>query len=416
MRRRQTERGAQASSKHIIVIWICCGGFVLALAGYYFYHFFVAEGDRQSGNRRGPPPVVVTAATAERQVWRSQLTTVGTVQAIQGVDVTTEVAGIVAEIVFNAGTHVESGDLLVKLDTSTERAELRSLEAQLEKASSDEKRARQLVVRGFISEAALQQTTTDTKNLQAQVEEQRTRIRKKTIRAPFAGKLGIRQISPGELISPGTPIVTLQSISPIHVNFTLPEHTFSKVFPGQAIEITVAAYPDRIFAGKISAINPKVSEKTRNFTVQALLPNDEGQLQPGMFADVTIDLGSQRQVIAIPVSAVTFNAYGESVFYVRQSAQQTSQSGIGAPATGTSTDQTQSQDNAREQGRPPALVAERGFIQSGERRGLMIEILKGVRAGDRVVTAGQIKIVEGGSIIISDEDALYGAEPSPTEP
>lgn len=416
MRRKQAETGAHASSGKIVVIGICCGGFALAVAGYFFYHFFIAEGDLQSGSRRGPPPVVVAAATAERQIWRSQLTTVGTVQAIQGVDVTTEVAGKVAEIVFNAGTHVESGDLLVKLDTSTERAELRSLEAQLEKASSDEKRARQLVVRGFISEAALQQTTTDTKNLQAQVEEQRTRIRKKTIRAPFTGKLGIRQISPGELISPGTPIVILQSISPIHVNFTLPEHTFSKVFPGQTVEINVAAYPERIFAGRISAINPKISEKSRNFTVQALLPNNEEQLQPGMFADVTIDLGAQRQVIAIPVSAVTFNAYGESVFFVREAEQQVSQSGIDAPAVDISTKQTQSQDSARALGKPPALVAERGFIQSGERRGLMIEVLKGVRAGDRIVTAGQIKIVEGGSIIISDEDALYDAEPMPAKP
>lgn len=415
MKREGAIAGSHTSLRKTIVIWIGCG-FVLALVGYFFYDFFAVEVDGQPGIRRGSPPVVVTAATAEQQFWRSQLTSVGTVRAIQGIDITTEVAGKVAEIVFNAGAHVEAGDLLVKLDTSTERAELRSLEAQLEKARSDEDRARQLVDRGFISEAALQQTTTDAKNLQAQVEQQRTRIRKKTIRAPFSGKLGIRQISPGELISPGTPIVILQSISPIFVNFNLPEHTFSKVSPGQTIEINVSAYPDRIFEGKISAINPKVSEKTRNFTVQALLLNEEARLQPGMFADVTIDLGAQRKVIVIPVSAVTFNAYGESVFFVRQSAQQTNQSGIDAPATQMSKDRTQSQDSAHTQSQSPALVAERRFIKTGERRGLMIEVVQGVQADDRIVTAGQIKIDEGASIIISEDDVLHDAEPRPTKP
>lgn len=403
------------SYRRTTAIWII-SGFVLVLAGYLFYDYFESSGDGQSGYRRGPPPVVVTAARAEQQFWRSQLTSVGTVQAIQGIDVTTEVAGKVVEIDFNAGAYVETSDILVKLDTSTEYAELRSLEAQLEKARSDEHRARQLVDRGFISEAALQQTTTDTKNLKAQVEEQRTRINKKTIRAPFAGKLGIRQISPGELISPGTSIVTLQSISPIFVNFTLPEHTFAKVYPEQTVEIQVAAYPAQIFTGKISAINPKVSEKTRNFTVQALLPNDEALLQPGMFADVTIDLGRQRPVIVIPVSSVTFNAYGESVFFVRQSAQQSGLSGTGTTTVPEPAGRNQSLDSAHAPEHPPALIAERGFIKTGERRGLMVEVLKGVQAGDRIVTAGQIKIDEGASIIISDDDVLQAAKPRPEKP
>ncbi|SER81371.1 membrane fusion protein, multidrug efflux system [Nitrosomonas sp. Nm51] len=403
------------SFRRSIVIWVS-SGFFLVLAGYFFYDYFATGDDGQSGNRRGTQPAVVTAATAEQQYWRSQLRSVGTVQAIQGIDVTTEVAGKVAEIDFNAGANVEKDDLLVKLDTSTEYAELRSLEAQLEKARSDEHRARQLVDRGFISEAALQQTTTDTKNLKAQVEEQRAHISKKTIRAPFAGKLGIRQISPGELISPGTPIVTLQSISPIFVNFTLPEHTFAKVYPGQTVEVLVAAYPTQIFKGKISAINPKVSEKTRNFAVQALLPNNETHLQPGMFADVTIDMGTQRPVVAIPASAVTFNAYGETVFFVRQSAQQTGLSSIGTAVAPASADRNQSQDSALAQKYPSALIAERGFIKTGEKRGLMVEVVKGVGAGDRVVTAGQIKIDEGASIIISDDDVLRAAEPRPVKP
>lgn len=391
MKREKNITGNHASSWKIIAIGIC-SGLILVLVGYFLYQYGVERGVGQPDSRKGPSPAYVAAATAELQVWRSQLTTIGTVQAIQGVDVTTEVAGKVAEIAFKAGAHVEAGDLLVKLDTSTERAELRALEARFEKARSDEIRARQLVDRGFISEAGLQQTIMEAKNLRALVEQQRTRIRKKTIRAPFAGKLGIRQISTGELISPGTPIVMLQSIAPIFVNFALPEHTFPKVFPEQNVEIKVAAFPERIFKGKISAINPKVAEKTRNFTAQALLPNSDGHLQPGMFADVTIDLGTTRQVIAIPVSAVTFHAYGESVFFVRKSNH---------PST---------QDSK------PVMVAKRAFIKTGERRELMIEVVKGVKAGDRVVTAGQIKIDDDFPIIVSDEDVIQKAEPRPTEP
>lgn len=415
MEHEDVRANGNVSMRSIIFIWVC-SGLLLALGGYLAYYFLADKSDGQPPVKQGPPPAVVTAATAEKQLWRSQLTSVGTVQAIQGINVTTEVAGIAVEIVFNAGAHVKTGELLVKLDTSTERAELRSLEARLEKARSDETRARQLVARNFISEANLQQTVTETRNLQAQVEQQQTRINKKNIRAPFAGKLGIRQISTGELISPGTPIVTLQSISPIHVNFTLPEHTFSKVFPGQVIEVKVAAYPQKIFKGKISAINPSISEKTRNFTVQALLSNSEGYLQPGMFADVMIDLDAQRQVIAVPVSAVTFNAYGESVFFVRTPSQQPSQSDVKALADQKPTERNQTKQSAGEQGQSPVMVAERGFIQTGEERGLMIEIVKGLKAGDRVVTAGQIKISDGSPIIISDDDVMQNVEKRPIEP
>lgn len=395
-------------------IAVCiCSGLLLALVGYLYY--YVAEVDGQPSVIGGPPPAVVTATTAKQLIWRSRLDTVGTIKAIQGIDVTTEIVGKVAEINFSAGTQVEAGELLVKLDTSTERAELRALEARLGKARSDEKRARQLVDRGFISKASLQQTTTERKNLQAQVEQQRAVIKKKSITAPFKGKLGIRQISTGELISPGSPIVTLQSISPIFVNFTLPEHTFSKVAPGQNVEVSVAAYPNRIFNGEISAINPKISEQTRNFTAQALLSNSEGRLQPGMFADVTISLGSTRQVIAVPVSAVAFSAYGEYVFFVRNTSSQLNKSDSAMPVTQLLSGEAPG-NVSRTKRNTPVMVADRSFIKTGERRGLMIEVVKGVKAGDRIVTAGQIKIEDGFPIIISDDDILKNIDATPIEP
>ena len=438
---------------------------VVAVAVWFF--FFRDGGDAKKAERRGPPPATVAAAVAEQQTWRSQLTAIGTLQAVNGIDVTAEVAGKVSRIAFQAGQEVKKGALLIELQTDTERAGLRSLQARLDQAQTDEARARRLISRGAISQSQLENTVTEADSLKAQLAQQRSLVGKKTIRAPFAGKLGVRRISEGQLISPGTTIVALQSIAPILVNFTLPERAFSKVKPGQSIEIKVAAYADQTFSGKITAIDPSVAEQTRSFSVQASLPNKDKALRPGMFADLTLDLADERRVIAIPASAVTFNAYGEAVFFVRQPEPGRAGSGgsgngevgpggsIGPGGSGaggsgrgmsdrgdsrrgdSSRDDPASGESDRGEGpgrgesggkgggnggggsgvpRGPVLRAERAFIETGERRGLMIEVKKGVDAGDRVVTAGQLKIDDGFPIIVADEDALAGVRKRPLKP
>ena len=365
---------------------------VAIIAGLVVAYLLHREPSHGRPSPAGPPAATVSVARAESELWPVEISATGAIAAIQGIDVTAEVAGKVSEIAFEPGGHVKNGEFLVALDTRTERAALRALEAQLKKARADEARAARLVRRGTIAEAEYEQAVADAEVLQAQVDQQKTVIAHKTITAPFAGEVGIRRISIGELISPGDPIVTLQAIKPIFVNFTVPERHSGRLEVGQTVKVRVAAHPDRVFTGEVTAIDPKVTERTRSIAVQALLANEDRHLRPGMFADVTIDLGADRQVVAIPATAVTFNAFGKSVFFAR-------------PVDGT--------DGA---GDRQKWLAERAFVETGERRKLMIEVVKGVEAGDRVVTAGQLKIDDGFPISISETDALAQVDPQPDKP
>ena len=389
-------------------------------------------GDAQQA---GPPPATVAAAMATRESWPVEITAIGTLRGENGLEVTPEIAGRVEQIVFEAGDQVEQGALLIVLDTSSEEASLSGLEAQLAQARVDAERAQRLFAQDATPEADYEAAQTLARDLAAQVEEQRTLIAKKKIPAPFAGKLGIRQISVGDLIGPGDPIVTLQSVSPILLDAPLPEEAFGRVAPGQSVSVSVGAYPDETFTGEIVAIEPQVDAASRSFTIQAQIPNDDGRLQPGMFADVTVDLGGEREVVAIPETAVTFNAYGKSVFFVRdpeevqQANQQEDQQSEAASAQQQPQEQQPQQqqqpqqpapDGAPAAGQPPQppppKVAQRGFVETGARRGLMIEVTEGVEAGEQVVTAGQIKIDDGFPIVVSEEDELAGVDPQPQTP
>ncbi len=372
------------------------------------------EGRDEGGERAagGRPPAVVTAAPARRDTWRLQADAVGTVQAFQGIEVTAEIAGKVVEIAFDAGSEVEPGDPLVSLDTSGERAELRALSAQLSQARSDLARYRRLIKRGAIARSQLEQAETQVRTLQAQVAQQETNIAKKTIVAPFAGRLGIRMVSVGQLISPGTPIVSLQALTPALVNFTLPERRFSQVRPGQRVVLEVPAWPDRSFEGRITAIDPGLTVSSRSFNVQATVANEAAQLRPGMFADVVVDLGQAREVVAVPATAITFNAYGESVFVVEDGDAAEPDSGDNrddADRSG-SAGSAGSAGNAGNAGGKPGAVARRVFVETGERRDTMIEVLEGLAVGQRVVTAGQLKVTDGAPLIVSEAPALARAD------
>lgn len=373
------------------------------LTGTWFgYQYLVAALAPPGGPQS--MPVTVTVATARQESWSRRLTAIGTLEAPQGVDVTNTLPGKVDSIAFQSGDRVEQGDVLVRQDTSTERAELRSIETRIKQARRELERSKPLVEQNAISDEEYEQRATTLKNLQAQAATQQAIIDKKTIEAPFSGVLGIRQIDRGSFLNPGTPIVTLQQLDPIFVNFTLPEQQTSLVETGQEVLMTVSAYPDTTFQAKVNALNPLIDEATRSYRVQATVPNSDLKLRPGMFADVTISLPETRTVVTVPETAISFNAYGESVYLIR--GEKTPDSSSSPESAGEQTGQSPSGQ----------LTARQVFVTTGERRGLRIEVIEGVAAGDRVVTAGQMKLEDGSAVQISDEDPTQQASPRPVEP
>jgi membrane fusion protein (multidrug efflux system) len=316
------------------------------------------------------PAVVVSSAEVQEDRWQQQVESVGTLSAIQGVDVSSEVPGTVADISFRSGQQIRKGELLVQLDATAEQAELRSLEAQLVLARLDYERALDLLERTMLSQAQLDRAKSVMDSLQAQVEEQAAFIAKKAIRAPFAGELGIREVNLGEYVSPGTPIVTLQTLDPIYANFTLPERFLRALAVGQQLRVAVAAYPEDEFSGSVTAISPKVEETTRNVMVQATIANADRRLRPGMFARVTVLTGGDHRVLTVPRTTITFNPYGESVFVITE------------------------QDGA--------LVVDRRQVITGEIRDERVEVVSGLLSGDLVVGTGQLKLRAGQRVEIDN--------------
>lgn len=418
--------------------WVAVGILVLLTLLVAFCGGGGGDGEQQQG---GPPVAAVSAARAEAQVWSGELTAVGTVEAIQGVEVTTEVAGIVSDIDFRNGTSTRAGRTLVRLDTTTEQAEQAALVAQRNAARLAYERAQRLIERGATSEAELEAARAEWQNLAAQVRQVGTVIEKKRIDAPFSGILGIRQVSLGEFVSPGTPIVSLQQLTPIYVNFELPERALRQIDEGLPIEVRSAAFEDRVFAGRITAIDPDIDERTRSVQVQATLPNADRALRPGMFADVTIDLAGSREVVAVPTTALTRNAYGDLIYVVdrlseeevarrRQQRQQSDEDdgGFLSGLFGAGDDEGGDDEGGDDQGAGPAarngaggqdrpqLVARAVFVEVGETRGLYTAITEGLEPGMRVVTAGQLKLEDGAPVRIVERDALKGAQRVPRRP
>jgi membrane fusion protein, multidrug efflux system len=396
--------------------------------------FFKQRAGQEQGNA-GPPPAVVNADQARKTSWSEQLSAVGSLRAVQGVDVTTEIPGVVQAIRFENGTAAKRGDILVQLDTSSERAQLRALEAQREQAKLAFERSERLIQRGAIAQAELEEAQANFQNLTAQVEQTRTLIDKKRIDAPFAGELGIREVNLGQYVGPGTKVVSLQQIAPIYVDFELPEATLARIKPGQPIVLRVEAYGDRKFTGTINALDPDIDTNTRSIAVQAEVANEDRALRPGMFADVTVQLPGERQVTVVPASAITRNAYGDAVYLVtrpdpkqleEQREQQEKQRGFFARLFGggeakekeKSGGEAQGKTEAGQQGQQqqPQYIAKTAFVKTGERRGLDIEVREGLEPEQLVVTAGQVKLDDGAPIIVSQRSAQQDVPERPQQP
>jgi len=335
------------------------------------------------------PPATVSASEVETMQWNSRLTSVGSLVAENGTNVTNEAPGIVTKIHFQSGDAVEEGELLLELDSDTEAAQLARLEAEAELAALTRKRRERLFELNSVSRAELDEAVSQANVASAAVNAQRALLEQKRIRAPFDGKLGIRRVSIGQFVDVGTPMVALESVDPMEVDFSLPESQLPKVEPGLPAKVRVDAYPDEVFEGEILALESRVDSGTRNFDVRATLPNADGRLRPGQFARVEVDLPGQREVVVVPRTAVKYNSYGSSVFVVQEDPDK------GPPPE---------DPNPR---MPPYtdLMVKQRFVELGEARGDFVEVLDGLQQGEKIATTGLLKLRNEIPVIINNEGA-----------
>lgn len=338
-----------------------------------------------------PPPVTISTEQAKVVQWTSRLPSVGSLVAIQGIDVTSQVAGVVASINFESGQDVVAGAKLVTLDSSVEQADLANNKASLQQAELDLARQNDLSRRAIASEATQQAAQAKRDSAAAAVQKTQALIAQKTIVAPFNGRIGIRKVDLGQYIAPGTLMSTIQALDPIRVDFPVPEQELSKVKIGQPVEITVGTFPDQVFKGKIQSLDARVSLDTRALLIRALLENPDKKLLPGMFANVSVLEESPRPLVTVPRTAITYSLFGDSVYVVKPA----------APPAQPSTAQSSG-------AKPPDAtdVAERRFVRVGETREDRVAILEGVAEGEQVVTSGQLKLQNGARVKVDNSAPL----------
>src|SRR2546426_6581764 len=332
-----------------------------------------------------PPPAAVTTIVAQRETWTSTLTVIGTATAIQGVTVGADLPGTVARITFESGKPVHAGDVLVELDPRQERAQLAAVEAQRDLARINFGRMQELVKQGVIARTEYDNATAQQKATEAQVGEIRATIARKTIRAPFSGILGIRQVNLGQYLSAGQAIVPLQSLNPIYVNFGVPQQTAIEARVGRTLHVSGNDVGGLKFAGRVTALDSVVNEATRNVQVQATLANPGGKLHPGMFVQVEITTGADRPVIALPITAINYAPYGDSVYVV---------SDLKDPS-----------------GRTYRGVRQE-FVKVEGSRGDQVAVVSGVKPGDEVVSSGVFKLRNGAAVQVNNK-VQPGNNPSP---
>lgn len=346
------------------------------------------------------PPETISSAPVERHQWAQYVDAVGSLVAVHGADLTAETSGTVTEIAFESGQKVEKGQLLLTFDAAEEEGELARLEAQAELVEIERRRREKLFKRGTISKSEYDAALAETRGAKAAVAAQRGRLAKKVLRAPFSGTLGIRRVAVGQYLHAGDAIVTLQSLDPIELDFSLPERLLSKIQVGSEIRANIDAFPGETFAGKILAIEPKINPETRNFDVRARLANSEQKLKPGLFAKLRIEYDAPRQVLAIPRTAIKYSSYGDSVFVIQEKTQDAS------PGDGEA-------QPSRQQGEHKEVVQR--FVELGEVRGDFVEVKEGLTAEDVVAGSGLLKLRSRVPVVI--ENALApSAELSPTPP
>ena len=350
---------------------------VLAVAAVIAGVYYVKQQQnaaRAGAMAGGPPPAIVTDTRVKRLLWAQRIEAVGDVTAIQDVEVASEVPGKVTEINFASGAAVAEGEVLVRLDAADDRAQLEALRADLHLAQLENERVVKLSGTAAFSQSVLDRTASEMASLEAQVRRQEVLLQRKEVRAPFDGVLGIRQVSRGDIVAPGQSIVRLQSLDPIYVDFAVPERHRGSIASGQPLELAVAAWPEQVFRGELIVVSPDVDVRSRSLKLRGQLDNPDGRLQPGMFATVHLMLSGDEPVLTLPRTAISFFAYGESVFRIDESGDR--------------------------------LTVHRQPVKVGRTRGEQVEILSGLEDGQRVVHTGHLKLREGQAVAIGAEVPL----------
>jgi membrane fusion protein (multidrug efflux system) len=333
-----------------------------------------------------PPPSAVTTIVAKQETWPSTLNVVGTTAPVHGVTVSADLPGTVDTITFDSGKFVHEGEVLVQLDTRQERAQLAALEAQRDLAKINYNRMQQLVNEGVISRMDYDKSTAEQKQTEANVGEIKATIQRKTIRAPFSGILGIRQVNLGQYMSAGTAIVSLQALNPIYANFNVPQQVMSQMRPGQSVRISTDGASGHAYTGRVNALESTVDESTRNVQVQATLANADNKLRPGMFVQVEVGVGAERTLFPLPASAINYAPFGDSVYVVT--------------------------DLKGPDGKTYRGVRQQ-FVKIAGARGDQIGIVSGLHQGDEVVTSGAFKLRNGAAVAVNNK-IQPGNNPSPT--
>lgn len=365
--------------RRLIIIGV---SLLILASGIIGFNLFKAHMIAQVLAQNASPRQTIATATVKYDDWQPQISAVGTLRAVRGVDVTTEVAGLVRSVNFHSGQDVQGGATLLQLNADPDVAQQNALAAAADLAAVVYRRDQLQFQAQAISQAQLDSDAADLKNRRAQVAAQAALVAKKTLRAPFAGALGITTLNPGQYLNPGDKVVTLQQLDPILADFRLPQQALSRIAVGQPVTLTTDTWPGLTFAGHVTAVNPLVDSATRNVQIEATVDNHARQLFPGMFGHLKVDAGRPVRALTLPQSAVTYNPYGATVFLVVS-------------------------DNKGGQ------TVKQNFVTVGETRGDQVQALAGVKEGDVVVTAGQLKIKNGTPVTI-DNSHLPSDDPNPT--
>jgi len=366
-----------------VILFVVFGLFVGALG--VFTYFQIKKGEAMM-SAMAPPPAAVGVVEAKTQRWEILLNAVGSLTASEGITLESEVPGRVVKIGFESGQSVEQGDLLLVQDHSVESANLAAAKATEDLAEVDFTRAQDLLAKNTIAQADFDSAKAQKDRAEAEVRAIEAAIEKKRIEAPFSGQLGIRRVSLGELLSTGSPIVVLEALDPLYLDFSLPQRELSRIDVGQKVSFSVDAYGDKTFSGKVEAISPRVNASTRNVEVRVAVPNPDGELRSGMFARLKLDLGEEDDWVVIPDTAISYNPYGNGVYVVKE---------------------LEREDGSSYQG------VRQVFVDIVDRRGDLVAIRDGLKAGDQVVVVGASKLNDRAPVKINN-DILPDAKQNPT--
>lgn len=367
--------------KRMILMLVIVFAFIAIVGGVKFFQ--IKSAMAQHANFQ-PPPEAVTTVVAKQETWDTTVSAIGSVVAVQGVTVSADLPGIVEQILFESGRRVNQGDILVRLDTKQERAQLAAAEAQLQLARLDLQRKEGLRAKDVVPQAMYERVAAEYKQAEARVSEIRAAIARKTIRAPFTGVLGLRQVNVGQYVPPGAPIVSLQALQPVYVDFTVPQQEAGRIQAGATVQVTSDAM-EGTETGRVAAIETVVDQATRNVRVQAVFDNRSLKLRPGMFVEAKLARGIKTQVVALPASAISYAPFGDSVFIVEQ---------VKGP------------DGKEYRG------VRQQFVKLGGARGDQVAVITGVKAGEEIVTSGVFKLRPGAAVTVNNA-VQPGNNPAP---